>query len=260
MDKFENTGLAYINFREHSKAVECQRHFSGFSAWPGGHFSERSCRAQWSSIQGYEANIQKQQKLTDWVNSNIPEDCKPMVFDSYGTRLPTMEIFPSWQDFEDSSRVYHGWRNSETHEDHRGWWKDEWYGRNGGNSGGYDAWRNGNAGNATSDWSGSIYKDQWSDRDRSDWRKENMTQIGSGTVTMVTRNGTAQVCAGMAGMDDKMPGPMVTVRVKWAKDKSWSKKPPIPIFPMEMGCGPIPTMTHFSKSPITSPASKLTLG
>jgi len=173
MDKFENTGLAYINFREHSKAVECQRHFSGFSAWPGGHFSERSCRAQWSSIQGYEANIQKQQKLTDWVNSNIPEDCKPMVFDSYGTRLPTMEIFPSWQDFEDSSRVYYGWRNSETHEDHRGWWKDEWYGRNGRNSGGYDAWRNGNAGNATSDWSGSIYKDQWSDRDRSDWRKEN---------------------------------------------------------------------------------------
>ena len=44
--------------------------------------------------------------------------------------------------------------------------------------------------------------------------RRTMTQIGSGTVTMVTRNGTAQVCAGMAGMDDKMPGPMVTVRVK----------------------------------------------
>ena len=62
MDKFENTGLAYINFRDHDRAVECQRHFAGYSAWPGGHFSERTCRAQWSSIQGYEANIQKQQK------------------------------------------------------------------------------------------------------------------------------------------------------------------------------------------------------
>lgn len=99
-----------------------------------------------------------------------------MVFDSYGTRLPTMEIFPPW---EDDSSVYHGWRNSETHEerDNRSWWKDEWYGRNSG--GGYDAWRNGNgngnAGYATSDWSDrSIRKDQWwSDRDRSDWHKEN---------------------------------------------------------------------------------------
>ena len=182
MDKFENTGLAYINFRDHDKAVECQRHFAGYSAWPGGHFSERTCRAQWSSIQGYEANIQKQQKLNDWVNSNIPEDCKPMVFDEYGTRLPTMDIFPPWD-----SQVYHGWRSSETpgkahvtgitasgdssrdgSGDRYRPWKDEWMSRGSGNGGGYrsDEWRNSPW---SSDWSGGSRKERWSDS----WRKEN---------------------------------------------------------------------------------------
>ena len=31
-----DTGLAYINFRDHDKAVECQQHFAGWSSWPGG--------------------------------------------------------------------------------------------------------------------------------------------------------------------------------------------------------------------------------
>ena len=117
-DKFTNTGIAYINFRDHDKAVECQRYFAGFSAWPGGHFSDRTCRAQWSSIQGYEANIQRQQKLKDWVNSNLPEDCKPMVFDEHGLRLPTLDVFPPQG----------GWTSKFSSNRQSRQWEDEWYG------------------------------------------------------------------------------------------------------------------------------------
>ena len=56
LDQLENTGLAYINFCDHAKAVECQRHLERSIDW-GGHLSDRPCKAQWSSIQGYDANI-----------------------------------------------------------------------------------------------------------------------------------------------------------------------------------------------------------
>ena len=83
-----NAGIAYINFRHHDKAVECKQWFAGFNGWPNGHFSERRCQTDWSCIQGYEANIQMQQKQKrDWKNLNIPEDFKPMVFDQYGCSL-----------------------------------------------------------------------------------------------------------------------------------------------------------------------------
>ena len=110
---FTNTGIAYINFRRHDKAVECQRYFTGFTGWPKGFVSDRSCRADWSSIQGYEANIQRQQKLKDWKNSNIPEDCKPMVFDEHGLRLP----------FDIRQK---GWSSVFGEQ-----WEDEWYGSSG---------------------------------------------------------------------------------------------------------------------------------
>ena len=105
-----------------------------------------------------------------------------MVFDEYGTRLPTMDIFPPWD-----SQVYHGWRSSETpgkahvtgvtasgdnsrdgSGDRYRPWKDEWMSRGSGNAGGYrsDEWRNSPW---SSDWSGGSRKERWSDS----WRKEN---------------------------------------------------------------------------------------
>lgn len=110
MGNFQNIGIVYINFRNNAKALKCRHQFSGSTAWPGGHFSERKCKADWFSIQGYEANIQELQSQSDWVNSNIPEDCKPMVFDEHGTRLPTSEVFQPWPE------AYQGWRSSETHQ------------------------------------------------------------------------------------------------------------------------------------------------
>eukprot|EP00438_Fugacium_kawagutii_P032093 Skav202514 [mRNA] locus=scaffold1359:245000:246136:- [translate_table: standard] len=165
MEKFENTGLAYINFRDHDKAVECQRYFTGFSSWPGEHFSERTCRAQWSSIQGYAANIEKQQR-NDWVNSNIPEDCKPMVFDENGTRLPTMDIFPT------SRRVDHGWRNYSLDSEGKAW-TDEWYG---GSSGVNSYLETGRTGQFSHSWSDNWQKNQSSNQrwqSEQSWHKEN---------------------------------------------------------------------------------------
>lgn len=119
MEKRENLGIAYVNFHKHSMAVECQRYFSGFSltAWPGGNFSERNCRAEWSSIQGYEANIQRQ-KLNDWMNSKIPEDYKPMVFDEDGFRLP---MNPMKDIFLQESQADHGHGKVRR-------WEEKWYG------------------------------------------------------------------------------------------------------------------------------------
>eukprot|EP00439_Symbiodinium_sp_Y106_P075926 s1441_g15.t1 len=91
LDQLENTGLAYINFHDHATAVECQRYFEGSIDWSG-HISDRPCKAQWSSIQGYEANITRHRKA-EWLEKNVPEDCKPMAFDEQGRRLPTLEVF-----------------------------------------------------------------------------------------------------------------------------------------------------------------------
>lgn len=142
VDKFQSTGLAYINFREHHKAVDCQRFFQGFTTWPGRHHSERTCRAQWSSIQGYEANIEKQMKQ-NWWKCNLPEDCKPMVFDETGARLPTLDVFPPSEGSDDergSSSWTKKWyggssmlREVDRTERHPGWsneWRnEEWWQR-----------------------------------------------------------------------------------------------------------------------------------
>ncbi|CAE7846610.1 ML5 [Symbiodinium necroappetens] len=95
LDQLENTGLAYLNFRDHATAVECQRYFEGSIDWSG-HISDRPCKAQWSSIQGYEANITRHRKA-EWLEKNVPEDCKPMAFDEQGRRLPTLEVFTPLQ-------------------------------------------------------------------------------------------------------------------------------------------------------------------
>ena len=76
-----NTGSACINFRSHCTAKACKNRFQGFQAWPTGN-SLRKCKTAWSDVQGYEANIQIQQKYIDyWQHSNVPDDCKPMVLD-----------------------------------------------------------------------------------------------------------------------------------------------------------------------------------
>ena len=150
-ERLQSTGLAYINFRDHDKAVECQRFFSGFTAWPGRHSSERTCRAQWSSIQGFEANIEKQRKQ-NWLRINIPESCKPMVFDEQGTRLPTMDIFPDWGD-----------------QDERGGWANKWYG--GSSKREIDQ---------TSRHPGGSWSNEW--RSEEFWQKSALEQNGNGTM------------------------------------------------------------------------------
>ena len=76
-----NTGIACINFRSHCNAKACKKRFQGFQAWPTGK-SRRKCTTEWSTLQGYEANIQSQQKYIDyWQHSNVPDDCKPIVLD-----------------------------------------------------------------------------------------------------------------------------------------------------------------------------------
>ncbi|CAE7037320.1 unnamed protein product [Symbiodinium sp. CCMP2456] len=124
MDKFENQGLAYINFRDHETAVQCQNHFEGTDDWQG-HTCERPCKPEWSSIQGYAANIERQQR-SDWVSGNIPEDCKPMAFDENGMRLPTLDIFPA----ADTGKDSRSWRTVSYNNKEEGskWWKDQWYG------------------------------------------------------------------------------------------------------------------------------------
>ena len=143
VERLEGLGLgeAYINFRSHEAAVVCQRYFTGFTGWPGGFhgWGEGTCRGEWSSIQGLEANIEKQRQA-DWVNCNVPEDCKPMVFDEQGIRLPTREVFLDRR----------GWGSSKGDQ-----WTKEWYGSSSKGLHSYpDRW---------SDWR----KDEWSEWSRS---------------------------------------------------------------------------------------------
>ncbi|CAE7595833.1 ML3 [Symbiodinium natans] len=123
LDQLENTGLAYINFRDHEKALECQHYFEGSINW-GGHISDRPCKAQWSSIQGYEANITRHRKAA-WNDKNLPEDCKPMAFDEQGRRLPPQEVFTPLhaQDSGKGGKVGRYRKPGKSKS-----WEDEWYG------------------------------------------------------------------------------------------------------------------------------------
>ncbi|CAJ1432241.1 unnamed protein product, partial [Effrenium voratum] len=183
MDKFENTGLAYINFRSPANAVECQHYFQGFTNWGGGHRSERSCAAQWSTIQGYDAaNIEKQRKL-NWAASNIPEDCKPMVFDPQGTRLPTTYIFPP----EAVKLEPKGWMEAKAKGGNS--WTDEWYG---------EEWYGENTsetGNPKSRWN-----DRWGNKDEPWWRygtdtrwRQEETSYWTSGATRMSRGGAMKL-------------------------------------------------------------------
>ena len=146
-DKFENRGLAYINFRNHETAVQCQGHFDGSDDWKG-HTSERPCKSEWSSIQGYAANIERQRRSA-WITSTIPEGCKPMAFDEDGMRLPTSDIFPA--SLTDTGKDSRSWRtvSFDNGAEASNWWKDQWYGsssseqhvgKNRNSRGWYDSW------------------------------------------------------------------------------------------------------------------------
>ena len=121
LDQLENTGLAYINFRDHAKAVECQHFFEGGIDW-GGHISDRPCKAQWSSIQGYDANITRH-RTADWTRKNVPEDCKPMAFDEQGRRLPSLDVFAPHAPAPAFGKGSKSRKPSKGHS-----WEDEWYG------------------------------------------------------------------------------------------------------------------------------------
>ncbi|CAE7237144.1 ML3 [Symbiodinium natans] len=162
MDKFENRGIAYINFRKHETAVQCQNHFDGTDDWKG-HTSERPCKSEWSSIQGYAANIEWQQRSA-WLTSAIPEGCKPMAFDENGMRLPTSDIFPA--SLADSRKDGRSCRTLS--DNNKEWWKDQWYGSS--------SWEQNGGKNRTScRWYGSWSwkNDDW--RAFSDARARNRT-------------------------------------------------------------------------------------
>ena len=174
MDRFESTGLAYINFREHDKAVACRKFFSGFRSWPGRHASDRTCRAEWSSIQGQEANIEKQQRL-NWADIDIPEDCKPMVFDENGVRLPTMDVFvrndeSAYAYSSDRARYVSGrWEEEERRS--AGWTK-EWYGGGTKGSRGRPHWEENWRAGKQQDWwpNHRQHQDAWDSRARRTWQ------------------------------------------------------------------------------------------
>ncbi|CAK9020881.1 unnamed protein product [Durusdinium trenchii] len=200
VERVESRGLAYINFRSHADAVRCCRDFNGFSRWPGTQH-DRRCRGQWSSIQGLEANIEKQQQA-DWVSCNVPEDCKPMVFDEEGIRLPTWEVFVSLDNkASGSSSNDKGWTNEwygssssqpsdrNTHEGWSEWSKTEW-----------------NYGWSKEDsWKDKTWKSAWS-KEKSAWsRDETWTSAWSKEKSAWSRDETWTSA--------------------WSKEKSaWSKK------------------------------------
>mmetsp|Transcript_53595 Transcript_53595/g.124827 ORF Transcript_53595/g.124827 Transcript_53595/m.124827 type:complete len:430 (+) Transcript_53595:66-1355(+) len=165
VDQMENTGLAYINFRDHDTAVACQRSFQGRTVF-GAHTSERPCKAQWSSIQGYDANIVKHQK-SEWLQKNIPEDCKPMAFDHHGTRLPILDVFTPNSEW----KVGRTWRSGSTshdgkHDKWSGWYTDtydDWHRSENGYTGA--KWWNG--GNNNNSW----WHDEWHSSSKTGWRE-----------------------------------------------------------------------------------------
>jgi len=173
MDKFENQGLAYINFRDHETAVQCQNHFEAREDWGKGHVCERPCKSEWSSIQGYAANIERQQRsAAAWVTMDIPEDCKPMAFDEHGRRLPTFDIFPA--SVVDTGKDSRSWRTVSYSNKEEGskWWKDQWYGgssseqhdgKNGKSRGWYDSWSR-----KDDDWRDHGSRSKWNDE--GSWR------------------------------------------------------------------------------------------
>eukprot|EP00931_Biecheleriopsis_adriatica_P060377 TRINITY_DN36259_c0_g1_i1.p1 TRINITY_DN36259_c0_g1~~TRINITY_DN36259_c0_g1_i1.p1 ORF type:complete len:407 (+),score=91.02 TRINITY_DN36259_c0_g1_i1:164-1384(+) len=132
---FTNMGYAFVNFRTPEKALECAEYFSGFSAWGLQDSSENVCKVKWATVQGIEANIAQHQK-TALIGENVPEDCKPWVFDEHGKRIPSISLLLPTSTGKQSSgkaggKARSNWKAGYEHaqeEEDDSWWADEWYG------------------------------------------------------------------------------------------------------------------------------------
>lgn len=127
---------AFINFRRPGQALECAKRFAGFTDWGSNAKSKVPCRASWAAVQGYDANIEKQRKSSH-IHENIPEDCKPWVFDANGERLSTINIFmpdggQTKNTNSNAKSVREVMYEKDAHDDT--WWDDEWYGGQDGKS------------------------------------------------------------------------------------------------------------------------------
>mmetsp|Transcript_54711 Transcript_54711/g.123130 ORF Transcript_54711/g.123130 Transcript_54711/m.123130 type:complete len:407 (+) Transcript_54711:95-1315(+) len=85
-----NMGHAFINFHTAADAKGCIALFDGFTQWSCK--SQKVCRTSYAVVQGYRANIKRQQK-SSLVAEDTPEEFKPIVFNDEGERVPLQEVF-----------------------------------------------------------------------------------------------------------------------------------------------------------------------
>mmetsp|Transcript_96158 Transcript_96158/g.170674 ORF Transcript_96158/g.170674 Transcript_96158/m.170674 type:complete len:476 (-) Transcript_96158:78-1505(-) len=186
---FKSTGWVFINFRLHKKAVECLQHFANCENWGSAGIAVKDastarCKIHWANVQGYEANLERHQK-SEIIDGNIPEDCKPWVFDTQGSRIPTMQVFKPAADTSNPGelgrqvlRIAKSSAAESVHAKTDEWWtNDNWYGDDKPPTAnkwkGTDNWKldNNNWSNDAEKWNG--YQSEWKPEESKAWKATN---------------------------------------------------------------------------------------
>ncbi|EER13144.1 dc50, putative [Perkinsus marinus ATCC 50983] len=75
-----NVGYAFLNFRQHSRALDFKRTFTNYRL-PALN-SHKICRVCWALVQGFNKNVEH------YRNSPIPEKHRPLIADAQGRWIP----------------------------------------------------------------------------------------------------------------------------------------------------------------------------
>lgn len=75
-----NVGYAFLNFRQHSRALEFKRTFSNYRL-PAQN-SHKICQVCWARVQGFDKNVEH------YRNSPIAEEYRPLIADATGRWIP----------------------------------------------------------------------------------------------------------------------------------------------------------------------------
>lgn len=153
-----NRGYAFINFREQEEAKRCIEHFSGFKDWSSKVGSSKACATGLANLQGKTANIKKH-KRSSIVAMDMPDDCKPMLFDEDGKVIPTDEVIGNATTGKDWGGDGEEWPEEEWPEAEVEWKEWDWP---------EDSWNGWHEGGSTS-WKESKQWTDWQDKDSRSW-------------------------------------------------------------------------------------------
>ena len=96
-----NLGYAFVNFQRDCNAQDCKHKLLNFSDWT---FKSGKClETRYAFVQGFKSNVERYRK--SYISSqDVPENCKPLVFDANGHRVDITVILAEQAKYPQEAR------------------------------------------------------------------------------------------------------------------------------------------------------------